>query len=171
MPVKVSAAGAATVCKLVVTGAMNVYGATLRLEFESGEESIVEGTSFYLFNMANVSGVNGDGFITIEPAVPGEGLAWDTSNLLTTGRLNVVSAEAIADVEKEQVSVWPLVVENELHVAAPDGSQVFVYSMMGNVMDAVTVQNGETSINMSKYTSNIYLVKVGNAKVFRVIKK
>lgn len=171
MPVKVSTAGSATVCKLVVTGAMNINDATLRLDIESGEENIVEGTSFYLFNMANVSGVTGDGFTTIEPAVPGEGLAWDTSNLLTTGRLNVVSATAIETVEKSEVAVWPLTIENELHITAPTNVQATVYNLMGSVMDVVTVQNGEAIINTSSYASNIYLVKVGDAKVFRVVKK
>ncbi|MBQ8607559.1 MAG: T9SS type A sorting domain-containing protein [Bacteroidaceae bacterium] len=171
MPVKVTAAGTATVCKLVVKGAMTLNGATLKLDFASGQDNIIAGTSFYLFNMANVTSVSGDGFVAIEPEVPGDGLVWDTSKLLTNGRLNVVEASAIRSGERTRTAVWPTTVEKELHVTAPAQTEVLVYNMVGNVVATATVQDTEAVINMSAYPSNIYLVKVGDGKVFRVVKK
>lgn len=171
IPVEVSSSGSATVCKLVVTGVMALNGVTLNLDFAGGQENIIEGTSFYLFNMANVSSVIGDGVVAIEPAVPGEGLAWDTSNLLTTGRLNVVAATSIGENVAENVSVWPLTVSNDLHVKAPEHTQVTVYNLVGNVVATTTVAGDEAVINMSACPANLYLVKVGDGKVYRVVKK
>ena len=171
LPVTVSAAGATKVCKLVVTGTMAIKGAKLELAFESGQENIIAGTSFYLFNMANVSSVTGDGFTEIIPATPGEGLVWDTSKLLTDGRLNVVDASSVENTLTEEPKVWPLAVQNELNISAPEHTVVTIYSLVGNVMAKSVVNGGTITMNMSNYPSNIYLVKVGDEKVYRIVKK
>lgn len=168
--VKVSASGVATSTRLVVTGAMAISGATLNLEFESGHENITKGTSFYIFDMNNVTGVTGDGIVAVEPAVPGEGLEWDTSKLLENGRLYVKESTSVGQVEKAEVSVWPLTVQNNLNVNIPVASQVQVYSLTGELLKDVPVSEGTTSISVSELSKGLYLVKVGN-KVFRVIKK
>lgn len=171
IPVEISSVGTATACKLVVKGAMNIKGATLKLNFVEGEENLVEGSSLYLFNMAGVSSVSGDGIVAVEPAVPGEGLAWDASNLLTTGRLNVVSATSVEDNVASQVAVWPLAVDAELHVKAPNRTQVTVYNTVGSVVASSVVSGEEAVINMAACPSNLYIVKVGNDRVYRIMKK
>ncbi|MBR3897584.1 MAG: autotransporter-associated beta strand repeat-containing protein [Bacteroidaceae bacterium] len=171
LPVEVSSSGTATVCKLVVKGTMVINDATLNLDIVKGQEDLVEGSSLYLFNMANVSSVSGTGIVAIEPAVPGEGLAWDASNLLTTGRLNVVSATSIGQNMTEQVAVWPLAFNGDLHVKAPNRTQVTVYNMVGNAVAASVVSGEETVVDMAACPSGLYIVKVGNDKVYRVMKK
>lgn len=61
------------------------YGGTLVLTDLSSPAS---GNSFKLFKASSYSGA----FVTIVPATPGPGLAWDTSALKTSGTLNVVSS-------------------------------------------------------------------------------
>ncbi len=168
--VKISASGVATSTKIAVTGAMAISGATLNLEFESGHENITKGTFITIFDMSNVTGVTGDGIVAIEPAVPGEGLEWDTSRLFENGRLYVKEASSIAPVAKNDVSVWPLAVQSSLNVTVPAISQVQVYSLTGELVKAVAVEEGTTSVDVSELTKGLYLVKVGS-QVFRVVKK
>ena len=170
IPVKVSEGGVATVCKMNVTGAMNIDGATLNLEFESGMENMKPGTVFYIFSMSGVTNVTGEGFTAIEPAVPGEGLEWDTNKLFTEGRLYVKTASSIDNTLAEKTIVWPLAVQNELNVSLPVPSQVAVYSLTGELVKNVTLQQGTSTIGLTELPQGIYLVKAGD-KVFRIVKK
>ena len=170
VPVKVISAGVATTCKLTVKGAMAINGATLNLEFESGAEYVKKGTIIPVFNMAGVTGVTGEGVVAIDPAIPGEGLEWDTSKLFTTGVLTVVQSTSVDQtLSEEQVTVWPLAVQNELNVTAPAHSQIVIYSLTGEQVKSVEAQDGSVTIGMSDLSKGLYLVKAGN-KVVRVVK-
>ena len=170
VPVKVISAGVATTCKLTVKGAMAINGATLNLEFESGAEYVKKGTIIPVFNMTGVTGVTGEGVVAIDPAIPGEGLEWDTSKLFTTGVLTVVQSTSVDQtLSEEQVTVWPLAVQNELNVTAPAHSQIVIYSLTGEQVKSVEAQDGSVTIGMSDLSKGLYLVKAGN-KVVRVVK-
>lgn len=169
IPVKVSESGVATVCKLNVTGEMAINGATLNLEFESGRENVTIGTVFNLFSMSGVTSVTGEGFTTIEPAVPGEGLEWDTSDLLAEGRLRVKEASSIDNTVVEKTSVWPLTVQSELNVKVSSPALVTVYSLTGEQVKSLNAQTGITVIGTTNWVKGLYLVKVGD-KVYRVVK-
>ena len=172
IPVKVSATGATvTACKLVVTGAMAINDATLNIEYESGWENVKTGTVFNLFTMSGVTSVTGTGFTAIEPAVPGEGLEWDTTDLLTEGRLRVKEASSIDYTSSDdEATVWPLAVQSELNVSLPVAAQVAVYSLAGEQVKHVALQQGTSTVGMSDLSKGIYLVKAGD-KVFRIVKK
>jgi len=170
VPVKVISAGVATTCKLTVKGAMAINGAILNLEFESGAEYVKKGTIIPVFNMTGVTGVTGEGVVAIDPAIPGEGLEWDTSKLFTTGVLTVVQSTSVDQtLSEEQVTVWPLAVQNELNVTAPAHSQIVIYSLTGEQVKSVEAQDGSVTIGMSDLSKGLYLVKAGN-KVVRVVK-
>ena len=169
IPVKVSASGVATVCKMNVTGLMSVNEATLNIDFESGWENVKAGTVFNLFSMSGVTSVTGDGFAAIEPAVPGEGLEWDTSDLLTEGRLRVKEASSINNVQGDEVTVWPVKVQQELNVSVPVRTQVSVFNLAGSLVKTLVAQPGNTTIDMAALPKGIYLVKVGG-RVFRIVK-
>ena len=169
IPVKVSASGVATVCKMNVTGVMSVNEATLNIDFESGWENVKAGTVFNLFSMSGVTSVTGDGFAAIEPAVPGEGLEWDTSDLLTEGRLRVKEASSINNVQGDEVTVWPVKVQQELNVSVPVRTQVSVFNLAGSLVKTLVAQPGNTTIDMAALPKGLYLVKVGG-RVFRIVK-
>ncbi len=170
IPVKVSASGVATACKLNVTGVMAINGATLNLEIESGWENVKPGTVFNLFTMTDVTSVTGEGITAIEPAVPGEGLEWDSSKLLETGRLYVKEASSVDNALTEDVTVWPLTVQSELSVSLPAPAPLAVYSLAGEQVKSANLQQGTSRVSLAGLSKGIYLVKAAN-KVFRVIKK
>lgn len=168
--VKVSTSGVATSTGLVVTGAMAISGATLNLEFESGHEYITKETSFQIFDMSNVTGVTGDGIVSIEPAVPGEGLEWDASRLLENGCLYVIEATSIENtVAEKDVNVWPLAIQNTLNVQVSSSTPVSIYNLTGERVKGITAQPGTTVIGTTGWAKGLYLVKVGD-KVCRVVK-
>lgn len=70
----------------ISAGGSITYGGTLNLVNISGS-ALAAGDSFQIFNASSYSG----SFVTISPASPGSGLAWNT-NQLNTGTLTVVTA-------------------------------------------------------------------------------
>jgi len=77
--------------QLTVTGSL-MYGGTLELSNLTG--SLAGGDSFTLFNAASYSG----SFASLSPSTPGSGLAWDTSQLNVSGKLNVVAVLQIGSI-------------------------------------------------------------------------
>ncbi|MEI9960427.1 MAG: hypothetical protein WDM76_04625 [Limisphaerales bacterium] len=73
--------------QITTTGAI-VYGGTLNVANLAG--TLANNDSFKIFNGASYSG----SFANIVPATPGSGLAWDTSALVSSGTLKVVTASA-----------------------------------------------------------------------------
>ena len=169
IPVTVKESGTTVACRLVVTGAMAIDGATLNVDIRSGQEYIKAGTVFTLFNMSNVTSTSGEGFVAIEPATPGEGLEWDTEKLLTDGKLYVVEASAVEQTVAEKVAVWPLTTQGELHVSTLEAAELSIYSLSGEMVKRMSVQAGTGTVSLGGLTKGLYLVKVGE-KVFRVVK-
>ena len=73
--------------KIKVTGACSISGAVLSIDI-SEAPNIPDGKSFVLFDFSGAT-VTGTGFSQIEPARPSETQVWDTSELLTKGRILV----------------------------------------------------------------------------------
>ena len=79
--------------KIKVTGACNISGAVLSIDI-SEAPNIPDGKSFVLFDFSGAI-VTGTGFSQIEPARPSEKQVWDTSELLTKGRILVRNDEEL----------------------------------------------------------------------------
>jgi hypothetical protein len=67
---------------------------------EQMEEAPYAGTEYQIFKFSGLGKVTGS-FGEIQPATPGEGQTWDTSELYTTGVLKVVGGEENPDVNPE----------------------------------------------------------------------
>ena len=93
IPLSVSG-GFAQCNKLKVKGTFNVNGAVLSLDMTEAQQ-IPSDKSFTVFNLSEAT-VSGTGFAAIEPERPSPTQVWDTSELLTTGRLYVRDAESAA---------------------------------------------------------------------------
>ncbi|MBR2235007.1 MAG: autotransporter-associated beta strand repeat-containing protein [Prevotella sp.] len=93
IPLAVSG-GFAQCNKVKVKGSFNVGGAVLSLDITEAQQ-IPSGKAFTVFNLSEAT-VSGTGFATIEPERPSPTQVWDTSELLTTGRLYVRDAESAA---------------------------------------------------------------------------
>ena len=74
-------------------GAGITYGGTLSLVNLSGTPLAV-GDSFQVFSAGNYAG----SFANLSPASPGPGLAWDTSQLNSSGVLNVIAGNSVGPV-------------------------------------------------------------------------
>ena len=79
--------------RMAITGTMTVSGATLVLDLPAptadNEPALPDGTVLTLFT--KLGSVSGTGFTTIEPEQPSENQEWDTSTLLTDGKIRVVA--------------------------------------------------------------------------------
>jgi hypothetical protein len=64
------------------------YGGTLEIAMSGGGTALTDGASFQLF----LNGPRSGAFDAIVPAIPGPGLAWDTSQLTVDGTLKVVTS-------------------------------------------------------------------------------
>ena len=82
--------------RLEITGACVINGATLVLNLNNAAE-IPNDTELILFSKLGT--VSGTGFTTIIPAQPSETQLWDTSTLLTNGRIRVVNKEKALGIE------------------------------------------------------------------------
>ena len=83
--------------KLKVVGTMNISNAVMSLDISEAAQ-IADDKSFTVFDLTNAT-VSGTGFARIEPERPSPTQVWDTSQLLTTGRLFVRSAEDVGVVD------------------------------------------------------------------------
>lgn len=73
-------------CPSIKFGGATTMNGTLKLDMTNVTIDLIPNSSFALFSLA--SGVKLSGTIeAIEPAIPQEGLQWDTSSLFTTGRI------------------------------------------------------------------------------------
>ena len=82
--------GAATNDLISVPAGAITYGGTLTLANVSGSYAV--GNNFQIFSGASYSGA----FSSIIPATPGNGLAWNTNNLATTGILSIVPGAVVS---------------------------------------------------------------------------
>ena len=76
--------------KLKITGTFSVNNAVLSLDIADAP-NIADDKSFLLFDLS-AANVSGTGFSRIEPERPSETQVWDTSELLTSGRIYVRNA-------------------------------------------------------------------------------
>lgn len=91
--------------KLKVTGTFAVNDAHLVLDVSEATD-IPDDRSFTLFDLSAAT-VTGTGFATIEPERPSATQVWDTSELLTTGRIYVRSASETGIHDVRQASSSP----------------------------------------------------------------
>lgn len=98
--------------RIRVNGAFVINKASLVLDMSEVSGVIPEGTIFKLFDLTSAS-MSGVGFYNIEPALPSEGYAWDTSALLTNGTISVVKGgtgidNVVDDIEPVSVMYYTL---------------------------------------------------------------
>ncbi len=83
--------------RISITGNMVINNATLVLNLDKAPQ-LEDGTELMLFNKLGT--VSGNGFTTIIPAQPSDTQLWDTSTLLTDGKIRVVNKEQAMGIER-----------------------------------------------------------------------
>lgn len=154
-------------------GAITLPGDTLHIQvinrtLEAGEE-------FQLFDNRDRTL---DAKFTITPAVPGEGLVWDTTRLLTEGIIRVADASGIHAIGKSAIQIYPQLVDDHCYIDATQACtgelEMQLLDANGRILqtgqfDASTVQ----TVSMDGFSKGIYFIRLtqdGESKVTRVVK-
>ena len=93
------------------------------------------------------------------PAVPAEGLVWDTSSLFTDGRLYVRDASSVEVLEEDVVQVSS-VVEDELIIQVPSTADVVIYTVSGSKVGTRHLNGETTGWNVSGLPAGMYIVDI-----------
>ena len=75
--------------QIKVAGSFSINDGVLCLNMDSVVTAIPDDTSFQVFNTISGAAVSGTGFATILPETPSATQKWDTSELMTTGKIYV----------------------------------------------------------------------------------
>jgi len=118
---------------LTLTGGISLTNATLMVDFGETDEilDLPVGTELKLFN---ITGTKTGSFSEIYPATPGEGKAWDTTDLIQKGILRVSEDPAVSiqgiDATKGTTSIYNLngqpVVPNKRGIYISNGQKRFI---------------------------------------------
>lgn len=158
--------------KIKFGGSTTITDAVLQLDMTEVVADLVVNSSFTIFDLSSATSIKGN-FKEIIPAVPAEGLAWDTSSLLTDGKLYIRDASGIQSVTDEALHISS-VVDDELYIQVPDAACVTIYSVAGSKIDAKDIDNGNTTWNVEHLSSGLYIVDLqmgGSRFSRRFIKK
>lgn len=158
--------------KIKFGGSTTITDAVLQLDMTEVVADLVVNSSFTIFDLSSATSIKGN-FKEIIPAVPAEGLAWDTSSLLTNGKLYIRDASGIQSVTDEALHISG-VVDDELYIQVPDAACVTIYSVAGSKIDTKDIDNGNTTWNVGHLSSGLYIVDVqidGSRFSRRFIKK
>ncbi|MBN2164717.1 MAG: autotransporter-associated beta strand repeat-containing protein [Marinilabiliaceae bacterium] len=145
----------------VITGANSItINGTLEIVNRSGEDFKI-GDEFQIINGTNINGQ----FDQIIPETPGDGLAWDLSQLNQSGIIKVAVANGILGVSvlNESVQVWPNPVNDILNVRSLNDdiiSFIEIQTINGNNLFAYNINSSIQQIDLSSLSAGVYLVKV-----------
>ncbi|NDW19781.1 hypothetical protein D0T53_12815 [Dysgonomonas sp. 216] len=158
---------------LKVGGSLTLSGT---LEMKNLGSAYKSGASYTIFN---VTGTISGNFTEIVPAIPGEGLMWDTSRI-TEGIISVKLAPVgVNDTEIASVKVYPTLVDDICYVSVGEANGLVKVELLNSFaqilqIDQIDSANSICELNMQSYASGMYLVKIseeGKSAVYKVIKK
>ncbi len=126
---------------------------------EEGE--FATGDLFEIFSASSYGGQVGE----IYPETPGSGLLWDTSELLTRGRIKVVEKSTnIKDVFNKNINI-SYEKDGVLISGLEDAKSIVLYDVQGNTVMKENVNYSEKWI---KENPGVYFLKV-DKDVFKII--
>ena len=144
--------------KIKFGGITKITDAILQLDMTDVIADLVVNSSFTIFDVSSATSITGN-FKEIVPAVPAEGLVWDTSSLLTDGKIYIRDASGIQAVTNEQVKVSGFV-DNELYIQIPEKAQVTIYSVAGTKLVSKEVDESDVALNVENLSSGMYIVDI-----------
>ncbi|MFG6687758.1 autotransporter-associated beta strand repeat-containing protein [Mariniflexile sp. HNIBRBA6329] len=145
---------------------------TLKIVNQSGVD-YANGNSFTIFSGSNIIG----DFDAIDPATPGDGLAWDTSLLKSNGIIGVTNLLSVeATINDSDIKVYPNPVLNSFNVHLPNeliGAKIELYNILGTKLITIKTKEGQVIVDMKDYSQGIYLLKIlkDNASFSKKISK
>ena len=135
------------------------------------------GRSYTIFTATGVAVGN---FEAIEPEIPGPGLIWNTSRLITEGIISIdEDPMSLNNPEDIPVQIYPTIVDDICYVSIGEidtNAKIELTNQLGVVLQAKQINPSELNheFNMSSYNAGFYFVKIlDNRKstVHKIIKK
>jgi autotransporter-associated beta strand protein len=139
--------GAATNDLISVANGAITCGGTLTLNNVSGSYAV--GNSFQIFSGASYSGA----FSSIVPAAPGNGMAWNTNNLATTGVLSIVPGAVISQPGITSITLSG----NQLVISGTNGTVGQQYNVLESTNLLMPLSNWK-SISTNTFSSAAFSV-------------
>ncbi len=128
--------GTARSNSLSVSGAFAINGATLSLNMANVSGSLEDDQAFQVFDVSGAT-ISGEGFIEISPERPSDTQQWDTTELLTSGKIYVRSEDWVAGI-------------NTVTLDEENNSNAPKYDLSGkrinDVKTGIYIQNGKKFI-------------------------
>jgi autotransporter-associated beta strand protein len=159
--------------KIVVKGAFIANG-NLILTRLDGAETLPVGTELQLFDFQGA--VSGQ-FASVVLVSPGTGLAWDTGDLLTAGKIKVVEApDGILSAESNTLQIYPNPATDFIQIVLPVScaANAEILDLTGTVVLAGEVPSSG-KLDVSCLSRGIYLLRIttseGKIYVAKTVKK
>jgi hypothetical protein len=134
------------------TGTITFNG-TLNID-NIGTAAFAPGDSIQIFKAAKYAGA----FKTIVPETPGEGLAWDVSDLTTRGVLKVTTIQSVKELSNLGISIAPNPVKDFLRInfeRENANTIVGIYSVSGVLLYNTKTESNQIIVPMTKFKKGI----------------
>jgi hypothetical protein len=145
-----------------VSGRVSLNTPTINIVYARG--TYEEGEEIKVFDGYTSLNVSGD--VTVTPATPAEGLAWDLSTFAEDGVIRIVKATSVDEVEIDQIRVSPNPTKDIARVtfAAPLKNDVVLQLLAtnGQVLTGERISAGTKSydLDVSDRPSGIYFIRI-----------
>ncbi len=153
--------------KIKFGGATNINDAILQLDMTNVTDELVPNSVFTVFDVPSAKSVKGN-FREIVPAVPAEGLVWDTSLLFSNGKLYVRDTNSIDLLSAHSIQLNG-VVEGELNVQLPSKAVATIYSVTGTKMETKEMGEGHAVWDVADLPAGVYVIdfQMGSSRTTR----
>lgn len=155
---------------LQVSGSLELNGTLL---LNPTEETVFADGDVFKIIGGNITGVP-QGLI---PTIPGEGLEWDLSELISAGTIKVRKLTGLTD-NHLNTELYPNPVIDKLHIKSTNISgvkEINIFNLLGNLITStVDISSEELLVDFSSFDSGIYMIqmKTEDATLVRkIIKK
>lgn len=135
-----------------------------------GSQPFQEGQAFQIIKPTTITGA----FTSIKPAIPGEGLIWDLSDLTTTGTIKVVNPLSLEAVSSTETLAYPNPTHGRLTVLRPSNwttCNIKLSNLSGQLILEKAMDSLEAiELDLSSQQKGLYLLTLKNGKESRVQK-
>lgn len=145
-----------------VSGRVSLNSPIINVVYARG--TYEEGEEIKLFEGYTRLVVNGD--VTVTPAAPAEGLAWDLSTFAEDATIRIVQATGIDGVRLEQFSITPNPTKNRCRIIFAEpierDVQVHLLSGGGQTLSNGTIPSGSKyhDMDLSDYPNGVYFIRL-----------
>ena len=148
--------------QITVSGSVDITGSIL--EMRNTGSAYVVGRTFTIFTAGTT--VTGS-FEKIEPAVPGEGLAWDISRI-SEGIIAVTNATGLKQQSSSEITVYPTITDGMVKITNLRGNEKLmleIRTVTGKLLLRDEIYDQNHSVDISRFTPGCYILHISNTTI------